>query len=276
MIRKVLVLYIPVLHQGYLQLFEKYSQEVEGLYILGESLVEECKYLEREIRAIAPSMALRIVEAAGYFRKVEILESCSLEVLEGCSVITANEGITRRFAEKYLDCNKVSYDSSFLRWDESHVISRTDTRYDRESQFLFDKEMMRLAIDEGKKSPDWWRQVGAVVVTKDGTMRKAHNKDPVSEYRLYTFGNIRDFVKAGEKNEATPTIHAEQVLIAKAASGEFSLKGAHIYVSTFPCPTCANLIAESGIEKCFFAFGTAYLDSEATLKARGVEVVLVK
>ncbi|KKT57905.1 MAG: hypothetical protein UW81_C0004G0079 [Candidatus Giovannonibacteria bacterium GW2011_GWC2_44_9] len=271
-----LVLYIPVIHEGYLKLFEKYSKEVEGLFILGESLVEEHKYLEREIRAIKnPLVAKKMVEAIGCFQKVEILESSSVGILESCRVITAQEGITKRFADKYLSDNEVSYDSSFLRWDESYVISRTDIKYDRESDFLFDKEMMWRAIKEGKKSPDWWRQVGAVVVTKNGKEIKAYNKDPISEYRPYAFGNIRDFVKAGEKSEATPTIHAEQTLIAEAAREGFSLRGAKIYVSVFPCPTCSNLIAESGIEKCYFASGNAYADSEDTLKARGIELIFV-
>ena len=271
-----LVLYIPVIHRGYLKLFEKYSGQVDGLMVLGETLVEECKFLEREIRALDPLTAGRIIAAMGLFKKVEVLEEHAVKLLEDSEIITSSEGITSRFAEKYLAASQVSYDSSFLRWDESHVTSRTDVKCDRESDFLFDKEMMRRAIKEGKKSPDWWRQVGAVAVTKNGTELKAYNKDPISEYRPYAFGNIRDFVKAGENSEATTTIHAEQAIIAEAAREGFSLKGAEIYVSVFPCPTCSNLIAESGIEKCFFASGNAYADAEDTLKARGVELIFVK
>lgn len=273
-----LVLYIPVIHGGYLKLFEKYAGQVDGLMVLGETLVDECKFLEREIRALDPLTAGKIIAAMGLFKKVEILESWAVGLLEleGSAFITSTENITRRFAEKYLGRNEVSYDSSFLRWDEGHVASRTDVKHDRESDSRFDKEIMLRAIKEGKKSPDWWRQVGAVVVTKIGTELRAYNKDPISEYRPYAFGNIRDFVKAGEISEATPAIHAEQVLIAEAAREGLSLKGARIYVSVFPCPTCSNLIAESGIEKCFFASGNAYLDVESILKARGVELVFVR
>lgn len=265
-----LVLYLPVIHQGYINLFEKYSKKVEGLLILGESLVEECKFLEREIRAINPLTAKRIVEATGFFQKVEVLESSSVGMLAGCRTITAQEGITRRFAEKYMAANQVVFDSSFLRWDEASVVSRTDIKYDRESKNQFDIQMMRLAEDESKKSPDWWRQVGAVAVRNGEMIATAFNKDPVSEYRPYALGNIRDFVQAGQKSELTPTVHAEKVLAARNI-----LRGADIYVTVFPCVDCAGVLAEAGIKRCFFASGSAYLGVENILKANGVELIFV-
>lgn len=265
-----LVLYLPVIHQGYLNLFEKYSKKVEGLLILGETLVEECKFLEREIRAISPLTAKRIVEAMGFFREVEILESRSLKILEGSKVITAQEGITRRFAEKHLTANQVVFDSSFLRWDETSVVSRADIKYDRESKNQFDLQMMRLAKDESRKSSDWWRQVGAVAVRNGSVIATAFNKDPVSEYRSYAFGNIRDFVKAGQKSELTPTVHAEKVIAARNI-----LRGADIYVTVFPCVDCAGVLAEAGIKRCFFASGSAYLGAENILRANGTELIFV-
>lgn len=265
-----LVLYLPVIHQGYLNLFEKYSKEADGLLILGESLVEECKFLEREIRAISPAMAKKIAEAIGLFKKVEILERPSVEILKGCGVITAQEGITRRFAEKYLTANQVVFDSSFLRWDETSIVSRTDTKYDRESKNPFDVQMMRLAEKESRKSPDWWRQVGAAAVRNGNVIATAFNKDPVSEYRSYALGNIRDFVRAGQKSELTPTVHAEKVLAARN-----NLRGADIYVTVFPCVDCAGVLAEADIKRCFFASGNAYLGAERILQANGVELIFV-
>lgn len=265
-----LVLYLPVIHQGYLTLFEKHSKKVDGLLILGETLVNECKFLEREIRAVNPAMAKKLADATGFFRKVEVLESSSVGTLAGCRIITAQEGITRRFAEKYLKANQVVFDSSFLRWDETSVVSRTDIKYERESKYPFDLEMMRLAADESKKSPDWWRQVGAVAVRDKKVIAIAFNKDPVSEYRPYALGNIRDFVRAGQKSELTPTVHAEKVLVARN-----NLHGADIYVTVFPCVDCAGVLAEAGIKRCFFASGSAYLGAERILQANEVELIFV-
>ena len=269
--KTLLVLYIPVIHQGYIKLFEKYSRQVDGLMVLGETLVEECKFLEREIRALDPLTMRRIIASMGFFKKVEILEDYAVKLLEGSEVITSRECITRRFAEKYLTASRVRYDSSFLRWDESHIVSRTDIKYDRKSADPFDREIVRQATEEGEKSPDWWRQVGAVAVKNGIVIGKAHNKDPISEYRPYAFGNIRDFVEAGQHSEITPTIHAEQVLAAKGG-----IKEADIYVSVFPCITCSGILAEAGIKRCFFASGNAYLDVENILKARGIELIFVK
>lgn len=266
-----LVLYIPVIHQGYLNLFEKYSAKVDGLFILGDELVEERKFLVREIRAIDSATAKKFVEAGGYFKNVEILDASAAQRLEGCNIITSDESITRRFAVKYLPGCNIRYDSSFLRWDERSIVSRTDIKYDRESASPFDRELMRQAIEEGKKSPDWWRQVGAVAVKDGMVIGKAYNKDPISEYRPYAFGNIRDFVEAGKHSEITPTIHPEQVLAAKGG-----IKEADIYVSVFPCITCSGILAEAGIKRCFFASGNAYLDVENILKARGIELIFVK
>lgn len=266
-----LVLYIPVIHRGYLNLFERYSAKVDCLSILGDDLVDECKYLVREIRAIDPATAKKFVEACGYFKNVEILHASATQQLAGCNIITSDESITRRFVEKYLPGNNVHYDTTFLRWDERSIVSRTDIKYDRESTDPFDQKMMREAIEEGKKSPDWWRQVGAVAVKNGVVIGKAYNKDPISEYRPYAFGNIRDFVEAGKHSEITPTIHAEQVLTAKGG-----IKEADIYVSVFPCITCSGILAEAGIKKCFFASGNAYLDVENILKARGIELIFVK
>ncbi len=266
-----LVLYIPVIHRGYLNLFEKYSAKVDGLFILGDDLVDECKYLVREIRAIDPAMTKKFMKAGGYFKKVEVLHIPTARQLKGCHIITSDESITRRFVEKYLPGSNIQYDSTFLRWDEQSIVSRTDIKYDRKSADPFDKEMMCQAMEEGKKSPDWWRQVGAVVVKNRIVIGRAHNKDPISEYRPYAFGNIRDFVEAGKHSEVTPTIHAEQVLAAKGGIQE-----ADIYVSVFPCITCSGILAEAGIKRCFFASGNAYLDVENILKARGIELIFVK
>ena len=44
-------------------------------------------------------------------------------------------------------------------------------------------------------------------------------------------------------------MHAEQNAILQAARNGVSIEGAEIYVTTFPCPICARMIANSGIQE---------------------------
>jgi len=48
------------------------------------------------------------------------------------------------------------------------------------------------------------------------------------------------------------TIHAEAHLIASAASSRTSLRGATLYVTTYPCHECTRLIIQSGVERVLF------------------------
>jgi dCMP deaminase len=49
-----------------------------------------------------------------------------------------------------------------------------------------------------------------------------------------------------------------------------------MYVSTYPCPTCAKLMSVAGVKKCFFVGGNAYLDVETVFKSSGLKAILVK
>ena len=69
---------------------------------------------------------------------------------------------------------------------------------------------------------------------------------------------------------------AEAQLVAAAAKQGISLEGASMYVTTFPCPPCAKLVAYSGIKKLYYADGYGVLDGERVLKSQGVEIVFVK
>ena len=88
--------------------------------------------------------------------------------------------------------------------------------------------------------------------------------------------NIRDYVKAGEKQELSPTIHAEQIIIVEAAKRGISLENKKLYITHFPCPVCSKLIMFSGIKKCCFVEGASNLDGEKMLKLAGVDLRAVK
>lgn len=272
---KIIVLYIPVLHEGYLRFFKKYANEVDCLYIIGEDIISELMP-QKEIRAIHPLAMQRMAQALSLFRKVRILEPEIITDLSMHHIITANESISKKLVEKYLSKARVTFDSIFLRWDEQYVNTQSPVNFDSISTDEFDRDIIALAETASKNSSDWWRHVGAVIIKEGKILLEGYNRHVPSEHTPYTFGDIRDFIEAGKLSHISSALHAEQSLIAEAAKQGFALAGTHIYTTTFPCPLCAKLIAYSGISKCFFSKGHASFDGEQVLKANCVEIILVK
>ncbi|HEY4477415.1 MAG: hypothetical protein A3B25_03175 [Candidatus Ryanbacteria bacterium RIFCSPLOWO2_01_FULL_48_26] len=270
-----LVLYMPVIHDGYRQLLRAYEKKVARLYILGASLIHEHKYLVREIRALPPNDVRDILRTTTQFPFIKVLGRRRICALRDTYIITADEQITRRIAKRYFRRSRVRYVKSFLRWDESSVDTKAPTKYDRTSHAKNDRLLMQMARREAEKSSDWWRHVGAIVPLRS-KMLVAHNEHVPSEYAQYAYGDIRDFIPAGTKSDVCSAIHAEKNLIAQAARDGISLLGRSLYVTTFPCSDCARVIAYAGIKQCFFGGGHASFDGVGVLKAYGVELIFVK
>ncbi len=275
--KKALLLYVPALHDGYFKLLKKYVGKVDALYLLGREITSRFTYLEREIRAPDPQMVMKALQSLFPFKKIEILRTQNLrELAQYHTAIMPNEALMRRFANKYLDGMKKVYDISFLRWDEHHVHSQKPVKYDRISRSPFDRKMMDLARKEGTLSSDWWRRVGAVIVKENKIVLQDHNQHLPNEYQPYVLGDIRDYIKSGEKSDIG-ALHAERAVIAQAARmRSISLEGTSIYVSVFPCSSCAQMIAYSGIRNCFFGSGHANFNGEAVMKAHGMAIIYVK
>jgi len=274
--QKSLLAYIPVFHQGYDLLFQRHKDKVENLVILGDSLIDEFTTVAKEIRALPPSRAKLIVESLNLFKRIFIFERTNIGSLSGQSFIVARDALTEKVVEKYLPKSPIQWDSSFLRWDEKNVLSLENVEFDRLASDEFDQKMMLDAIIEGEKGSSWWRRVGAIIVRDGEALLRAHNIHTPSEYTNYIEGDPRDSIKAGEKNELGTALHSEQLVIASAAEKGLKLDGTSLYVTVFPCPACAKLVAYSGIKKIFFKEGHASLDGERILRFRGVEIVKIK
>lgn len=279
-IRSFLVLYVPVLHQGYIDLFERYRHRVEACYVFGSEMMKELQPGVREIRAMDPKMAVKVIRGMRMFPHVDILNRQSLAFLQrlsGRQLIIANDEASRRFIEHYFPEGPVVKEPVFLRWDTKSVNSSTTVEFDREATGERDREMVRLAWQESESASCWWRHVGAVVVDpRTGrVVIAAHNKHMPSEHTPYVLGDPRDFVKAGMSPDLAATIHAEPSIIATAAREGISLKGMYMYLTVFPCAPCAAMIAESGISRLYFASGCAYLGGDTVLRSRGVEIIHV-
>lgn len=275
--KKTLILYVPVIHQGYLELLKRHKKKDVELFVLGQEFVDELSQT-REIRAIDPKIA------AIFLRSLRI---CAVDVLsrehidrfdylKEKTVIISDDELSRKFAEKYLKNNEIEMDTTFLRWDEKKVFSKSVVEFERASTDAIDRGMMSLAQEESCFASDWWRHVGSVLVKNNEVIFKAHNKHLPSEHTPYMVGDPRDFIKAGKNSELASAFHSEQAVVAWAANEGVSLKGTSLYVTVFPCPVCAKLIAYSGIARIFYLTGHASLDGVDILKSKGVEIILVK
>ncbi len=271
-----LVLYVPALHQGYLDLFRRFSGEVHGVYILGEDLIAELMPFGKEIRALDPEDAAWLIKRTGFFRSVSVVASETISVIEGNPVVLIDDEMSRRLVGKYLVGRRCVFESVFLRWDEKNVFTMDPSQNVLVSTNGFDRRMMTLAASEAGKSSDWWRRVGAVLVSREVAKLFEHNRHLPSEHTPYIVGDPRDFISPGEHSEVCSAIHAEQAIIAEAARQGISLDGASLYVTVFPCPVCAKLIACSGIKSLFFQTGHSTVDGENILRSAGVGVFRVR
>jgi dCMP deaminase len=268
-----LLLYLPVLHAGYEALFDRHADADEVL-LLGPSFAEEHPVLRKEIRALDPSVAARYLVAARTFASVRVIERAEFPgALVGDVIVAPDEELMRTLLA---GTPNVVWERTFLRWDRSWSLPGRPADYDGTiSESTLDRALALTAAAAAGLSSDWWRQVGALAVRAGEVLDVAHNEHRPTEYSPYLNGDPRNDFSRGVHIELSTAIHAEALLVARAARQGRSLAGADLYVSTFPCPGCARLVAEAGFRRCFFAGPYAMLDGEDVLRAAGVELIWV-
>lgn len=275
---KAIVCYIPVLHEGYHTLFKNHP-DASILYIFGDDVIHEFAHLDRDIRRISPSLIKKAIEAWRMFDSVEILTLEGIKEIakDKTSLVVSDDDLTQELTQKYFSKNLVEKDTIFLRWDKKTSITNEPINADAEISIEdFDRKMLDLAEEEGKKSKDWWRRIGALAVKDGKVILKIHNKYVPSDQIANDEGDPRSNFKSGVHLESSLAFHAEAALVAEAAKQGISLKGAHIYAETFPCPPCAKQLAYAGIAKLYYRIGYKVLDGERILKSQGVKIIFVK
>lgn len=275
---QIIVAYVPVLHEGYRRFFEKYPRAKE-LVLLGPEVTKEYRALVKDIRALDPEVMRTSIQAWNRFDTITIAGAKELETLAGSksTVIMPDEGVMRELKEKYFPNAKVVLDSIFLRWDKhSSFENRPIDAEQTVSTSAVDQDMIVLLKKAAKKSSDVWRQIGAAVVKDGKILNMAYNQAVPSEHVPYEEGDPRSDFHKGVNVELSTSFHCEARLIAEAAQKGTSLAGASLYVTTFPCPPCAKLVAYSGIKEVYYADGYQVLDGERILKSRGVKIIHVK
>jgi dCMP deaminase len=269
-----ILLYLPVIHEGYLKLFREYPEH--DVWILGEGIMEEHNPMTRDLRKIPSAVAAEIVQSLG--RQARVVEKTDLQQYnqQHTELVLPDETEMHALHTQLFPLANVEFVKTFLRWDKTLTTTETIVAPDR---VITTNELHRAFLLHAKgaaeQSADWWRQVGAALVINGRVHAMAHNQHLPTDYHLAQNGDPRVNVNAGERPDLYTSIHAEATVIAQAARHGLATSGADIYVTTFPCPNCARLIGEAGIRTVYYEKGFSRLDGEAILKAIGVQIVLV-
>ena len=270
-----IIAFVPAIHAGYINFFKKYPGD---LYILDADFVADIPRLERDIRATSAEDMKKSIEALSIFKNISVLHVADIGKLkiEG-DIIMPDEDVSKELKSKYFQDKKVIFDSVFLRWNKQISTTEFTVAPDRIISIDdFDREMINEAQKEADKSSDWWRRIGAIAVKDKKVILTGYNRHLPTDISMDVYGDPRSSFDAGVSFELSTAIHGEANLVAKAAKTGINLDGASLYVTTFPCPVCAKLVAEAGFKKVYYAKGYSLLDAENLLKSYGIEIVLVK
>jgi dCMP deaminase len=274
---RVGVAYIPVLHEGYRRFIER-NAAGSTLFLIGPELTEGVRSIEKEIRALTTEQVKAAIDSWNITADVVILDTaaCIELATQKQLLVFPDEDISRQVIERYFTGSEYLFDSAFLRWDKRNTVAEHQVTGD----FVvglgeLETSLLRLAVEQSQLSSDWWRQVGAVIARGGDLLLAGHNHHLPHPLTPYVDGDPRGNFFKGIHLELSTAIHAEASVIATAAKRGISLEGCDMFVTTFPCPPCAKLIAESGFNRLFFIGDYAVLDGEKTLRSRGVELIRV-
>lgn len=268
--------YIPVIHRGYLEFFSRYP-DARTLYVFGQSVLDTEDYLRKDLRALTPEQQVQVVGGMAIFDQVELLEVPDLSHLadKHSRIILPDEDVSRTVAQSWPE-NMYELSPVFLRWDRQSADAKQEGTTEQITAAELDQTFMRQALEKVGQSSDIWRRVGAVLVARDAEPVALVNKGEPSEHSPWMEGDPRNIFNRGVGIEMSVFTHAEAGLIAEAARRGVKLDGAKLYVSTFPCPACAKLIAHSGVKTCYYKDGYAVLDGKRVLEDYGVQLVRVQ
>jgi dCMP deaminase len=275
---KQVLLYLPVIHAGYEALLARHG-DADEILVLGEGFADDYPAMKKEIRALPPGVAVRYLRGRGDLPAARTVEPYELPgaVVADVLVVPDEELMRDLVARHALDRGRVlRYERTFLRWDRSWSLARRPADYDGAvAADELSRHLLGRAAEASALSSDWWRQVGAVAVRDGEVLDVQHNQHRPTDYTPYIDGDPRNDFRRGVRIDLSTAIHAEAVLVARAARSGLALAGADLYLSTFPCPTCARLIAEAGFRRCLFAGPYAMLDGDSILRSAGVEMIWV-
>jgi dCMP deaminase len=273
---RALYAYIPVVHAGVLDMLNTH-QGVPLWLLDNEKGKEENVYLERDMRALSAIQIKKELEALGY-TNIQIVGHDELSEFTKSidELLVPNDEIVTYFVDKFAPSVPTRKVSIFLRWTKPISVAEYEVPKDR---IISTDELHRKIFghleEEAAKSSDWWRQIGAMIIKDGEPIATTHNAHLPTSHSVLIHGDPRSNLDAGQGPGVYTSIHAEAAAIAETARKGLSTEGSDIYVTTFPCPTCARLLVQAGIKNVYYRKGYSLLDAEEILSGAGVQIILV-
>ena len=275
---KQVLLYLPVVHAGHGAFFARHPDTAEVL-VLGTGFRGQFKSMAKDIRALPPARVAQFLRVMLPDIPVRVIEPADLPAAVTADILVLpDEDVTRALAAEHdlAAGRELVFDKTFLRWDREWTQARRPAEPDaRVTVGDLPERLVAYAMKLADHSSDWWRQVGAVAWRGEEILAAAWNHHCPTEYAPYVDGDPRDGFSRGVRADLSTAIHAEASVVAQAARAGRALDGASIYVTTFPCPACARLIAESGFRCCYFTGPYSVLEGDNILKSAGVTLLWV-
>jgi dCMP deaminase len=271
---EALLAYVPVLHEGYRRFLSAHGEGLP-LYLIGSELHADIRPLAKDIRALDPGVVASAIAAWEICSAIEVLDEQGAISLaaEQPSLVAPAEDVSYQIIERWFPRCEVRYDTVFLRWDKTRTAALHEpgaAAASTDDPAL--AELIGAAQKQAEGSADWWRRVGAAIRFADGTVAAARNEHLPHPQSPYAVGDPRANFHKGIALELSTATHAEARLIAAAAREGRATEGAVMYVTDFPCPPCAKLIAGAGVTRVYYHGGYAVLDGEDVLREAGVEI----
>lgn len=278
---KIIISFVPVIHRGYLDFLSKSG--ARNICVIEASDVPELPHLARELRALQFEEVQKILAVFG-LRALRFSDAKAIIRDSDVILVMPDEDISRVLCKKHFLDRKIEYIPTFLRWDWDKATGSKGTTVPNADRVIRkeDREYgdillrMNILLEAREKSSDWWRQIAAMAVCENQTTIVAYNSHLPNEYVPYIDGDPRNNFGPGEFVEIYTSLHAENGVIAHAAREGIKLKGADMFVTTFPCGLCANAIVAAGIKRVFFSEGYSNLNGMKTLRDHGVELIYVE
>ncbi len=263
-----------IIHRGYLDILDRY-QDAE-IFILNDNLAQKLYKLEIDLRKMPFNKTKNLLEALNH--SVNILDENNIEKLKNHEqIILILDDVTEELRKKYLvNHPNLIIENGFYYHPQENVQKQEANSLNLIKNYTEqDIRFMKQAIILAAESGCFWRQIASLIVKNGKIIYEGYNEMLPNSDECYKIGCIRDNFQPGTKTEFCSAIHSEASVIAQAAKDGVSLEGASLYVTTFPCPACAKLIAVSGLKKCFYNQGWANFDGERVMQAAEVEIIKI-
>lgn len=267
-------MYMPVVHAGYLALINKLDPT--HILIISDQLADKYDKRRKDIRALNSWEIVAVVKTL--FPTVDVLEFDGSNLPQGGEIHMPIEDISENVLADYLSGRSVIWESVFLRYDSKKSMAPQEVFPDRIVSIgdpTIAAIVKALRVD-AEQSPDWWRQISAAVVKNGEILAMCRNEHVPSNVITYALGDPRSNAQKGVATNVGKAAHAEPA--ACFIAGKEGCEGADLFVTTFPCPQCANFLvrAKTKLRSIYFVEGYAMVDGAEDLRNAGIEIVKVQ